>query len=781
MARKSREDNSEISPFAAEESYFLTSHKKEAELSDKIKWNNFDLTPGENTPDNTQTHPSITPMENDQTIDTPSSGAHTDTNAQTPLTHNHTAASDTLTAPGDTITTATPFRPEILAPAGDMPAALAAFAAGADAVYLGLKHFSARMQAENFSTTDLARLISFAHAEKRKVYVAMNTLLKPGDSPSALRLAKRLALLGADSRPDALIVQDLGMLNLARHAGFTGELHISTLGNVTHQKALQAAKDVGAQRIILPRELSIDEVRLMDAACPEGLSMEFFVHGALCFCVSGRCWWSSYMGGKSGLRGRCVQPCRRVYTQKGREGRFFSCMDLSLGVLARQLLAFPRVASWKIEGRRKGPHYVYYATTAYRLLRDEPDNPAARKEAESILEMALGRPGTRSLFLPQKSHSPTAPPPGKEGQTSSGLLCGKIGKGVQGRFEMRPRLPLLPRDYLRIGYEDETWHCTASITKWVPEGAAHTLVLPRGKNPKPGTPVFLIDRKEPELLELLREWERNLTLHHAQAGTSLPDGGDVLDAMPPNYSRGKKESIRPLDITLRSSLPHGREGKTGLRPGSVQGLWLSPKAHNELSQTLFGRISWWLPPVIWPDEEESWSRLIASAVRKGARHFVCNAPWQASFFPDKKNLALTAGPFCNIANAPALAMLAQMGFCAAIISPELGQEDILALPGQSPLPLGVVLSGYWPMGITRHGVDPLKPREAFSSPKGEAFWAQKYGQNMWIYPTWPLDMTAHRAALERAGYSTFINIDEHPPKGVEAKRTSEFNWNIDVL
>ena len=123
------------------------------------------------------------------------------------------------------------------------------------------------------------------------------------------------------------------------------------------------------------------------------------------------------MGGRSGLRGRCVQPCRRVYKQKGREGRYFSSLDLSLDVLTRNLLSLGRIRSWKIEGRKKGPHYVYHVTSAYRLLRDGQDDSESRREAQKHIDMALGRPGTRSLFLaPDNAVAPAS----EEAQTSSG-------------------------------------------------------------------------------------------------------------------------------------------------------------------------------------------------------------------------------------------------------------------------------------------------------------------------------------------------------------------------
>ena len=672
--------------------------------------------------------------------------------------------------------------PEILAPAGGMQAALAALAGGADALYLGLKHFSARMEAENFSTTALAGLTDLAHAENRRIYVAMNTLVKPSEPAQAYRLMRRLA---ANVKPDALIIQDPGMLDLARQAGFTGELHLSTLANVTHQKALQAAAELGADRVIIPRELRFEEVRELAGACPKGLGLEIFVHGALCYCVSGRCWWSSYMGGKSGLRGRCVQPCRRRYSQKGREGRFFSCLDLALGPTARALIDLKQIKSWKIEGRKKGPHYVYYVTSAYRLLRDEPHNPEALKEVERILGLALGRPGTRAAFpagLGGKEESPLGRPSGGESQTGSGLLCGRISKSEEGRYMLRPRINLLPRDFLRVGYEDEAWHCTLSLSSGFDEGRDFVLSLPKNKHPKPGTPAFLIDRREPELTALLAEWDRGLRRFADKRRSREDAAAPCLSESPRLPAPLGKAKHKTLDVRLLSSVPHGREGKGGVRPGAVQGLWLSPKAVREISRTLFGRISWWLPPVIWPDEEEHWLRLITAAKRGGARRFVCNAPWQAAFFPDKKGLSLAAGPFCNLGNALALEAMRAMGFDSAVISPELGGEDALALPALSPLPLGIVLSGFWPVGISRHDSGPVKAQDAFQSPKGEAFWMRRYGGNLWFYPAWPLDLTAHRPALEQAGYVTFIHMEEHPPKSLDqARRPGEFNWNIDVL
>ncbi len=657
--------------------------------------------------------------------------------------------------------------PEILAPAGDMPSFLAALAAGADAVYVGLKHFSARMQAENFSLSDLARMVELADAHDRKVYVAFNTLIKPGDIAAAGRL---LARLSRDARPHGLILQEPGLVDLARQTGYAGKLFFSTLANVSCASAMQSARELGADRVILPRELSIDEIRAAAERCPDGPAIEIFVHGALCWCVSGRCYWSSYLGGKSSLRGRCVQPCRRLYRQKGRTGRFFSSLDLSLDVLVRSLKEIPQIASWKIEGRKKGPHYVFHAVTAYRMLRDEGDDPRARKDAESLLQMSLGRPTTRAGFLPQRASSPAAP----DSQTSSGLLVGKMQVDAQGRPFFKPHQELLAQDYLRVGYEDEQWHATLPVSRRTPKGGSLTLRLAKHKTPKAGTPVFLIDRRHPDLMALIANWKARL-----EACKGAPaEAADFTPKLPAPWRPGARKSHRRPDMLVRANLPTGKE--TRRSRSQVTALWMSPRSVREVSRTVAPQMAWWLPPVIWQNEEDLWQRLVREAYRNGARHFVAGAPWQAALFKGLE-VDLIAGPFCNAANALTLNSFAGLGFSAAFAGPELDRESLLALPAQSPLPLGLVLSGWWPVGISRHEAV-IRHEEPFSSPKNELAWTRKYGQNIWIYPAWPLDLGEHRPELEAAGYGFFAVLEEQTPKGLpETRRPGLFNWETGLL
>jgi len=654
-------------------------------------------------------------------------------------------------------------KPEILAPAGDPSSFLAAVAAGADAVYAGLKSFSARMLARNFSFAELAALAELARARNVRTYVAVNTLMTPGEADQAGQLIARLA---ADVGPDALIVQDLGVAAVARQAGFQGELHLSTLACVSHPLGLKALPALGISRVVLPRELSVDEMRDMAEAAPEGLSLEAFVHGALCYNVSGRCYWSSFLGGKSGLRGRCVQPCRRLYEHRGVKGRYFSCLDLSLDVLTKALLTIPGITAWKIEGRKKGPHYVYYTVAAYRLLCDAPDDTSAKKMAASYLEQALGRSVTNYNFLPQRPKNPVDT---KE-RTGSGLPAGKISRGLKyGQWNLSARVALLPGDLLRVGCEDEGGHRIVKVTRPVPKGGRLTLTFDPASRPESGAPVFLIDRREPELLEKLRPLEMALDA----IADREPSPITFTATMPKPCRPGRQE---PLTIGVWRH-PDMHKEKNAF------GVWVSTKRAQNLPLGRAAKVWWWLPPVIWPDEESEFVSLIAAIVYRGGKKFVLNAPWQIGLFPDKaKGVEYWAGPFCNIANPLALAELAKMGFAGAIVSPELSGQDILALPSHSPLPLGLVAQGAWPLGLSRALSGEVKTCQPLVSPKEEGLWAVKYDRTYWIYPNWEVDLLQYREALVKAGYGLFVDLREPLPRDVPRRgRSSRFNWEVGLL
>lgn len=668
-------------------------------------------------------------------------------------------------------------KPYILAPAGDKNSFLAALAAGADAVYCGLKIFSARMEAENFSIEQLEGLTALAASKHVKVYVAFNSMIKQNELDKTARILKKLSLY---VKPHALIVQDLGVVLLARKAGFKGEIHLSTLGNGCFAKGLDSIKKAGFTRAVLPRELSVDEIKAMAEKTPEGLELEVFIHGALCYGISGRCYWSSWFGGKSGLRGRCVQPCRRIYTQKQNKERFFSCIDLSVDVLVKVLKTIPEVAVWKIEGRKKSPHYVFYTVKAYKYLRDHGHEPGKKKTALAFLDYALGRPGTHYNFLSQRPQNPLK----KDMETGSGLFTGRVKVGPKPFFITRQAL--FCNDLLRIGYEDDKGHTIQRVTRPVPKKGR--LVLKQGKNGRlqKGAPVFIVDRREEDVALLIKKLSMELEKIETHKVMPQDPGFNCQVQLEQKKQKmikspWKKKLAGTTEITLYRNL-----SKTGYK--GQKGLWVSNKSRHlqKIGAKFIKDIWWWLPPVIWPGKnEQAYSEAVSKILSKGGRYFVLNIPWQISLFNDIKSmrgLELWAGPFCNIANCAALTVLKNTGFTGAIVSPELDRETFLSLPGNSPLPLGAVVEGNWPLSISRTISEDIRLDQAFLSPMGETCWVSKKDGNYWVFPGWRLDLQSQKKEMKRAGYSHFINMEEKLPKGVTMKnRPGLWNWKLRLL
>lgn len=282
-------------------------------------------------------------------------------------------------------------RVELLSPAGDFETALAAFEAGADAVYCGLQDFSARAFAKNFSFEDLRRLVAFARAKDRKVYVTFNTILDEDALDGAIETLARLEEIG----PDALIVQDLGIVNLCRRHFPSLVLHASTQLVAHNLEGVLALKKLGFARVVLARELSLAEITSIAKRCGD-LELECFIHGALCYSVSGLCLFSAMEKDRSGNRGKCAYCCRLPYADEaGRKTLAFSMKDLRLGEDVRRLVD-AGVVSLKIEGRMKSSLYVASVTSYYRAILDGSRNRDTTTVAD--LETVFSRRTTK-LYL----------------------------------------------------------------------------------------------------------------------------------------------------------------------------------------------------------------------------------------------------------------------------------------------------------------------------------------------------------------------------------------------
>lgn len=252
---------------------------------------------------------------------------------------------------------------EILAPAGSVESFQAAIAAGADAVYAGGARFGARAYAENFTEEALLEAIDYAHLHGRKFYLTVNTLLKDGEINVLGDYLKPLYLGGLDS----VIVQDLGVFDYVRRHFPELDIHVSTQMTVTAPEGAKFLQEQGAARVVPARELSLEEIRKMKALT--GMEIECFVHGALCYCYSGQCLLSSLIGGRSGNRGQCAQPCRLPYTVNGEREHWLSPKDLCALELIPDLVD-AGIDSFKIEGRMKRPEYVAGVTSIYRKYLD---------------------------------------------------------------------------------------------------------------------------------------------------------------------------------------------------------------------------------------------------------------------------------------------------------------------------------------------------------------------------------------------------------------------------
>ena len=277
-----------------------------------------------------------------------------------------------------------------------MECGLAAFQYGADAVYLGMKLFSARADAGNFSLDDLRTLLGVAHPS-RKVYVAVNTLVREAELPSLISLLCDLRGLGVDG----LIVQDAALLGLIKEYFPEFELHASTQMSIHNVEGVREAQRLGYTRIVAARELTIPELAEMSAV--PGMEIEAFIHGALCYSYSGLCLLSACLNGSSGNRGECSYVCRgrfRIKDSKGRDKGMccpFSMKDLATGDLL-QALCKAGVSSLKIEGRKKTPLYVAAVTNYYRRLLDGTFSGNEEQQAASDVKTIFSRPWTH-FFL----------------------------------------------------------------------------------------------------------------------------------------------------------------------------------------------------------------------------------------------------------------------------------------------------------------------------------------------------------------------------------------------
>lgn len=299
-------------------------------------------------------------------------------------------------------------KPELLAPAGNLEKLQAALIYGADAVYFGGKNFSLRAFGDNFTREEILSAVEFTHARGKKIYAAVNIFAHNADLNALTDYLSFLKAAGVD----AVLVSDLGVLNLAREAGLT--IHISTQANVTNLAAAKFFHELGASRIVLARELTREEILAIKKSC--AAELEIFIHGAMCISYSGRCWLSKFLTGRDANLGACTHSCRWKYNlvEETRPNEFFPVGEDARGsyvMNSKDLCLLPHldkviqsgVASLKIEGRMKSVNYVAGVVKVYRAAIDsyfdDPNDFKIRDEWRAELDKIAHRPYTTGFFF----------------------------------------------------------------------------------------------------------------------------------------------------------------------------------------------------------------------------------------------------------------------------------------------------------------------------------------------------------------------------------------------
>lgn len=392
---------------------------------------------------------------------------------------------------------------ELLAPAGGFDSLIAAVQTGADAVYMGFGAFNARRSARNFTDGEFASAVAYCHLRGVRVFLTLNTLLTDRELVQAAESLRKASAMGVD----AILVQDWGLLALAREIVPDVPLHASTQMSLFTLGGANEAAALGMERVVLARELSRDEVREICAGCPA--QVEIFGHGALCMCYSGQCEMSAVVGERSGNRGACAQPCRLPYGVDGpcRGGHPLSLKDANLSAYLAEMEEMG-VDCLKLEGRMKRPEYVAVITGIYRRLMDEKRRPTAEESRQ--LEQAFSRSGfTDGYWLGKKGPQMfgTRPENAPEPKELFAAARETYENGRENRkIPVNLRLTVRRGEPVRLGGA-----CTASggvamamAQGDVPEEARNRAVTAeelRQRLSKTGGTVFTADRIEIELDE----------------------------------------------------------------------------------------------------------------------------------------------------------------------------------------------------------------------------------------------------------------------------------------
>ena len=588
---------------------------------------------------------------------------------------------------------------ELLAPAGGQEALVAAVQNGADAVYLGLGAFNARAGAHNFTEEEFRAAVRYCHLRGVRVYLTLNTLLTDRELSAAADCAR----LASDAGADAILIQDWGVYAMLRAVAPDVPLHASTQMSLHTLSGVREAAALGMTRAVLARELSGEEIAEICRESP--IEIETFVHGALCMCYSGQCEMSAVIGGRSGNRGQCAQPCRLPYGFSGKaDGYPLSLRDASLASHLRALRECG-VASLKLEGRMKRPEYVAAVTGIYaRLLREDR---APTRQEEKDLAAAFSRDGF-----------------------TDGYYRGERGRAMFGTRSENARWPEEWFAELRQAYEKETMRTVPvrfaaqiapdqPMTLTLTDGDGHT-VCASGAVPetarsraltvqeaderlrKTGGTAFVMTEGTVSLADGLAVSASALNALRREALAALEEARCVLPARRsgtfslPAAIPNRKE---PPELTV--SLARAEQMSAALAALHPAIVYLPIEELSRLDLAAYPETAFCaVLPRVYRTREETELRARLTALRE--RGVVQAALGNLGHFPIAEGLGLTLrGDYAlNLYNSPALALMRDKGLSSATLSFELRREQIRDLA--KCLPCEAIVYGRLPLMITEN-------------------------------------------------------------------------------
>ncbi len=435
---------------------------------------------------------------------------------------------------------------ELLSPAGNRDSLFAAISCGADAVYLGYTAFGARSYAGNFNNEGLRKAVEYAHERGRKIYVTVNTLIKQCETDDLCDVLELLSRCGVD----AIIVQDMGVARIARERFPQLTLHASTQMTIHNAQGARLMQRMGFTRVVPARECPLSELKLM---ADTGVEIEAFVHGALCVAVSGQCLFSSMIGGRSGNRGRCAQPCRLPYAlDDGTSGYLLSPKDLMLIDRIPQIRD-AGVYSLKLEGRMKRPEYVGVVTRAYREAMDAAQAHVSYHPDEKTLEdlrQIFNRGGFTEGYVMDCSNAALM---SWERPNHWGIRVGQILSARGPLAQLRLERDLNDGDGLQVrGKEDFEFTYSGNDTT---KGNAATVRIASG-HARPGDCVYrLTDAKQmKEIRELINKEQACIPLY-AQL-YAMPGKPPILSLSDQDGHSVRVFGEQAVDIAQQRALDH---------------------------------------------------------------------------------------------------------------------------------------------------------------------------------------------------------------------------------